>query len=96
VSERQSDRPSGHGERAAGGASDHPVPERAASPPAGSRPASAPSDRPPGEPADPRQTRIQRLRELIRDADYDVPSDEVAASIIRDALFGAPDADEPR
>jgi hypothetical protein len=42
-----------------------------------------------------REQRIRRLQQLVRDADYDVPSDEVAARIIRDALFGAPDADDP-
>ena len=49
----------------------------------------------PRQPARRRENRIRRLKELVRDANYDVPSDEVAASIIRDALFGAPDPDEP-
>ena len=43
-----------------------------------------------------RRNRIRRLKELVQDADYDIPADVVAARIIRDALFGAPDADEPR
>ncbi len=42
-----------------------------------------------------RKDRIRHLKELVREADYDVPSDEVAARIIRDALFGAPEPDEP-
>ena len=42
-----------------------------------------------------RKDRIRHLKELVQDADYDVPSDEVAARIIRDALFGAPGPDEP-
>ncbi len=42
-----------------------------------------------------RRQRIRRLRELVREADYDVPSEDVAARIIRDALFGAPGPDEP-
>jgi hypothetical protein len=59
-------------------------------------------EQPRTRPADPsaayaqrRQNRIRRLRELVQDADYDVPADEVAARIIRDALFGAPDPDGP-
>ncbi len=60
-------------------------PERAQSPPVD--PATAYALR--------RQKRIRRLKELVQEADYDVPADEVAARIIRDALFGAPDADEP-
>jgi hypothetical protein len=62
-----------------------------------------PPERPQSPPVDPaaayaqrRQKRIRRLKELVQEADYDVPADEVAARIIRDALFGAPDADEPR
>ena len=61
-----------------------------------------PPERPQPPPADTstayaqrRQKRIRRLKELVQDADYDVPADEVAARIIRDALFGAPEADEP-
>jgi hypothetical protein len=42
-----------------------------------------------------RRNRIRRLKELVQEADYDIPADVVAARIIRDALFGAPDADEP-
>jgi hypothetical protein len=58
------------------------------------RPAQPPDRRPPGS-AGRREKRIRRLKELVQDADYDVPSDEVAARIIRDALFGAPGPDEP-
>jgi hypothetical protein len=53
-----------------------------------------PDGRPPASPQR-RANRIRRLRELVQDADYDIPSDEVAARIIRDALFGAPGPDEP-
>lgn len=67
------------------------------------RPDDGTPGKPPRPPADPqttsaqrRERRIRHLRELVRDADYDVSSDEVAARIIRDALFGAPDPpDEP-
>jgi len=63
---------------------------------------SGPPERPQPRPADRsaasaqrRQKRIRHLRELVQEADYDVPADEVAARIIRDALFGAPDPDGP-
>jgi hypothetical protein len=56
---------------------------------------SPPDGRPPASSSLQRANRIRRLRELVQDADYDVPSDEVAARIIRDALFGAPGPDEP-
>jgi anti-sigma28 factor (negative regulator of flagellin synthesis) len=50
---------------------------------------------PPTASAQRRKKRIRRLKELVQDADYDVSADEVAARIIRDALFGAPDSDGP-
>jgi hypothetical protein len=59
------------------------------------RPADSPAEDPSAAYAQRRQKRIRRLRELVQDADYDVPADEVAARIIRDALFGAPDPDGP-
>ena len=65
----------------------------------GQEPRPSPTDSPAEDPsaayAQRRRKRIRRLRELVRDADYDVPADEVAARIIRDALFGAPDSDGP-
>ena len=40
-----------------------------------------------------RKQRVTALRDLIKDRGYDVPAEDVAASIIRDALvFAAPSA----
>ncbi len=43
-----------------------------------------------------RKQRVTVLRDLIKDRGYDVPAEDVAASIIRDALVvAAPSASRP-
>lgn len=43
-------------------------------------------DRAERDPSAPRERRVQILRELIAERSYDVPAEDVAASIIRDAV----------
>ncbi len=99
MSERHSHRASADGLPGEGRPEDGPDTDRR---PGEERPEDGGTAGPPRRPEDPRtasrrrrERRIRDLQELVRQADYDVPADEVAARIIRDALFGAPDADDP-
>ena len=42
------------------------------------------------DPTGSRQTRVVALRDLVKRSVYEVPSEDVAASIIRDAIVVAP------
>lgn len=39
-----------------------------------------------GDPTGPRERRVNVLRDLVAERGYDVPAEDVAASIIRDAI----------
>jgi hypothetical protein len=43
-------------------------------------------DRPDRDPTGSRERRVNVLKDLVADRGYDVPAEEVAASIIRDAI----------
>jgi hypothetical protein len=55
-----------------------------------------PQSKPDRDPTGSRQRRVTALRSLVEQRAYDVPAEEVAASIIRDAIVvAAPEPAQP-
>ena len=53
-------------------------------------------DRADRDPTGSRQSRVVALRDLVKRSVYEVPSEDVAASIIRDAIVVAPSPTQQR